>query len=68
MHVAALAIVTSSQSEPFAVYIVNCQGSRYYFNTTTILVGRQQSSKSQAEERISVFDHETPRELKGMKP
>ena len=68
---AAWATVTSSQSEPFSVYIkstVKAVGTT--LPTTTIkLVGSQwQSSKRQAEERISVFDHETPRELKGMKP
>ena len=70
-HVAAWATVTSSQSEPFSVYIkstVKAVGTTLPTTTTNLVGRRWQSSKRQAKERISVFDHETPRELKGMKP
>ena len=70
-HVAAWATVTSSQSEPFSVYIkstIKAVGNTSPTTTTNLVGRRRQSSKRQAEERISVFDHETPRELKGMKP
>ena len=70
-HVVAWATVTSSQSEPFSVYIkstVKAVGTTSPTTTTNLVGRRRQSSKRQAEERISVFDHETPRELKGMKP